>query len=351
MKKISVNLAERSYEILIENKLRDSMGSYIKNIFKGKKVAIITDHNLNDLYGLEIKNNLEKEGFEANIISIKPGEQSKNLEMVSEVYDKLLDLGITRSDLILTLGGGVVGDLGGFVASTFLRGIDFVQMPTSLLAQVDSSVGGKVGVDLPRGKNLVGSFYQPKLVLIDTDTLNTLPKRYFNDGMGEVIKYGCIKDEELFKKLGEIESSEELMKKIDDIVYCCCDIKRKVVENDERDTGERMILNFGHTIGHAIEKGFNFQRFSHGEAVTIGMIMITNISEKLGITEKGTSKKIKDLAIKYDLPYEVELSNKKDILESISMDKKNINNKLNVILLKRIGESFIYGTSLEFFKE
>lgn len=350
MKKINVNLAERSYKILIDNKLRNSMGSYIKNIFKGKKIAIITDHNLNDIYGLEIKDNLEKEGFETNIISIKPGEQSKNLNTVSEVYDKLLDLGITRSDLILTLGGGVVGDLGGFVASTFLRGVDVIQMPTSLLSQVDSSVGGKVGVDLPRGKNLVGSFYQPKLVLIDTDMLNTLPERYFNDGMGEVIKYGCIRDEELFKKLENIESTDELMKKIDDIVYSCCDIKRKVVENDERDTGERMILNFGHTMGHAIEKAFNFERFSHGEAIVIGMVMISDLSERLGITEEGTSKKIKDLAVKYGLPYEVELSNKNDILESISLDKKNVNNKLNIILLKRIGESFIFRTDIEFFK-
>ncbi|MDV2934331.1 3-dehydroquinate synthase, partial [Enterococcus faecalis] len=170
-------------------------------------------------------------------------------------------------DLIIALGGGVVGDLAGFVASTFLRGISFIQIPTSLLAQVDSSVGGKVAVDLERGKNLVGSFYHPELVLIDPNMLGTLPEKYFNDGLGEVIKYGCIKSKELFEKLEGFENKEDLKENIGEIIYECCNIKREVVEYDEKDLGERMILNFGHTLGHAIEQIYNYETYSHGEAV------------------------------------------------------------------------------------
>ena len=352
MKKLRVNLQERSYDILIENKLRDNFATYIKEVYKGNRIVVITDTNLHRIYGQELQNNLEKNNFEVKFIIIQAGEKSKNFSSLLPIYNELLDFKLTRSDLIIAFGGGVVGDLGGFVASTFLRGVNFIQIPTSLLAQVDSSVGGKVAVDLDAGKNLVGSFYHPKRVLIDTDILNTLEEKFFNDGLGEVIKYGCIKDKDLFERLEEFKDKKELKENIEEIIYTCCDIKRQVVENDEKDTGERMLLNFGHTLAHAIEKFYNFETYSHGEAVAIGMYQISLISEKKKFTEKNCSKRIKAILEKYELPFECEVmkNGSDDLIEAIKLDKKNLNNNLNVILLKEIGDSCIYKTTYEFFK-
>lgn len=350
MKILRVNLKENSYDILIEKDLKDNFGKYIKNIFKGKKIAIITDDNLRDIYGDFVKENIEREGFLVKIISVKPGEKSKTFLTLPKIYDELLDFKLTRSDLIIALGGGVVGDLAGFVASTFLRGISFIQIPTSLLAQVDSSVGGKVAIDLERGKNLVGSFYHPKLVLIDPNMLGTLPEKYFNDGLGEVIKYGCIKSKDLFSRLENFRNKEDLKENIGDIIYECCNIKREVVEKDEKDLGERMILNFGHTLGHAIEQVYNYETYSHGESVAIGMNMICSIAEKNNLTKKGTAKKIEALLKKYGLNTKVKINDNKAFIEAITLDKKNLNGDLKVILLKDIGESYIYNTNLEFFK-
>ena len=352
MRKLKANLKDRSYNILIEKDLKKDFGKHIKNIFKGEKICVITDDNLNNLYGAFIKEVLENEGFLVNIVSIVPGEKSKNFDTVIPIYDKLLDFNLTRSDLIVAFGGGVVGDLTGFIASTFLRGVKFVQIPTSLLAQVDSSVGGKVGVDLPKGKNLVGAFYQPSLVLIDTKMLETLPEKFLNDGMGEVIKYGCIKDKSLFERLNGFKDRAELLENIDEIIYTCCDIKRQVVENDEKDTGERMILNFGHTLGHSIEVNYGFESYTHGEGVAIGMYGITKISESLSLTKPKTSERIKDLLVKYNLPFETcKKVENEAIKQSISSDKKNLKGSLNVILIKDIGESFIYKTDVSFFND
>ncbi len=350
MKVLRVNLDEKSYDIVIQKELKEYFGEYIKTVFHGKKVAIITDDNLNDIYGSFIKENLENEGLLVKIISLKPGEKSKSFDTLPRVYNELLDFKLTRSDLIVAFGGGVVGDLGGFVASTFLRGIDFIQIPTSLLAQVDSSVGGKVAVDLERGKNLVGSFYHPKIVLIDPNLLGTLGEKYFNDGLGEVIKYGCIKSKTLFEKLESFKNKEELKENIGEIIYECCNIKREVVENDEKDLGERMVLNFGHTLGHAIEQLYNYETYSHGEAVAIGMNMITKISENKGLTKEGTSKRIENLLKKYGLETEVNLKDRSLLENAIKLDKKNLNGDLKVILLKDIGESYIHNTTIDFFK-
>ncbi|MDO4535489.1 MAG: 3-dehydroquinate synthase [Clostridium perfringens] len=350
MRKLKVNLKERSYDILIEKDLKKDFGKLIKDVFNGKKICVITDNNLNSLYGDSIKEVLEEEGFLVNIVSITPGEKSKNFNTVIPIYDKLLDFNLTRSDLIVAFGGGVVGDLAGFIASTFLRGVKFVQIPTSLLAQVDSSVGGKVGIDLPKGKNLVGAFYQPSLVLIDTKMLETLPEKFLNDGMGEVIKYGCIRDRKLFERLNSFKGKTELLENIDEIIYTCCDIKRQVVENDEKDTGERMILNFGHTLGHSIEVNYGFESYTHGEGVAIGMYKITKISESLALTKPGEAEKIKSLLVKYDLPFETcKRIDNEEIKKSIFSDKKNLKGSLNVILIKDIGESFIYKTDVSFF--
>ncbi|OOM77273.1 3-dehydroquinate synthase [Clostridium puniceum] len=349
MEDLVVDLGERSYPIIIKKGLIDEINLEIEKIYKGKKIFILTDKNVDCHYGNRVKMCLINAGYEVKIMVLEPGEETKAFTTLPSIYNELLDFKLTRSDLIITLGGGVIGDLGGFVASTFLRGVDFVQMPTSLLAQVDSSVGGKVAVDLESGKNLVGSFYHPKMVLIDPNVLETLSERFFKDGMAEVIKYGCIKDKGFFNFLKNLKSKTEVMNNIEKIIYKCCFIKKCVVENDEKDTGERMLLNFGHTLGHAIETYYNFKKFTHGEAVAIGMYEISKIAENKGLTEKGASENIKKILMQYSLPYEAEIEDGSLILDTIALDKKNIDNVLKVVLLKNIGESYLEKTNVKFF--
>ena len=350
MRELLVNLGENSYKIEIEKGIIKDIPRRIRKIFNGEKIFIITDKNVDKYYGDIVLNSLKKDGFNVAKYCIEPGEESKSFDTLLEIYDKLLDFKLTRKDLIITLGGGVIGDLGGFVAATFLRGVSFVQIPTSLLAQVDSSVGGKVAVDLPRGKNLVGSFYQPKGVLIDPNVLETLDEKFYKDGMGEVIKYGCIKDKALFNLLNTLNSRDEVMEHVEDIIYTCCNIKREIVERDEKDTGDRMILNFGHTLGHAIEKYFGFSKFTHGEGVAIGMYLITKLCEEKGLVKEKYSEDIKEILVRYGLPFEVDLKDKDTIIEAISLDKKNMGSRLKVIIMQEIGNAKIYDTTVEFFR-
>ncbi len=348
---LKVNLEENSYPIIIEKGSIKNISKHLKDKFKGKKIAIISDNIVYGLYGDLIKEELEAEGYTAKAIVIPAGEKSKSFSTLPAVYNELLEFKLTRTDIILALGGGVVGDLAGFVASTYLRGVPFIQIPTTLLAQVDSSVGGKVGVDLEKGKNLVGSFYHPKLVIIDPDVLNTLSDRIFKDGLAEVIKYGCIKDKDLFDKLKAYKDKKALIEDIEEIIYTCCDIKRKVVEEDEKDTGERMLLNFGHTLGHAIEQYYKYERYTHGEGVAIGMYQIMKSAYSKGLVAEGVAEEIKDILIKYDLPYSLDGENIDELINVIKLDKKNINNSLSLILLKEIGESYIYLSDENFFSD
>jgi 3-dehydroquinate synthase len=347
MEKIHVNILQNSYNIFIENNLLSNIGIEIQNIYKGEKLAVVTDSNLDKIYGEKLFDSLVDTGFMVHKIVIPAGEKSKSFRVLEKVYEELISFGINRGSMILALGGGVVGDLTGFAASTFLRGIPYIHIPTSLLAQVDSSIGGKVAVDLPQGKNLVGSFYQPKAVFIDPMVLETLPDKFLYDGMGEVIKYGAFKDRELYKLLLKVNSRGELLKNIGDIIKTCCLIKRDIVERDEKDIGDRMVLNFGHTIGHAIEKIHNYEVFSHGEAISIGMYAITKKSEELGISAKGTSDSLKKIFQKYKLPtsFPGQKEAISSIISSINGDKKNIGNKINIILLNSIGEGFIKSIS------
>ncbi|MFQ9924499.1 MAG: 3-dehydroquinate synthase [Beduini sp.] len=342
-----VNLKEKSYPIYIEQGLLHQVGEKIKAIYQGKKIAIITDDQVNHYYGEIVKSQLEKD-YAVTIVEMPHGEKSKSFDVLPALYKQLLDFNLTRSDLIVALGGGVIGDLAGFVAATYLRGIPFVQIPTSLLAQVDSSVGGKVAVDLPAGKNLVGAFHHPKMVLIDPLVLKTLEPRFIHDGMGEVIKYGCIKDVSLFKQLAAYKDFGDLYKDIDEIIYRCVDIKRRVVENDEKDFGDRLVLNFGHTLAHTIEQYYHYEKYSHGEAVAIGMYQLTKIAEERGLTPKNTAEKIKAVLERYELP----TACKEEMVvlkNTIKLDKKNINSKLSLILLKNLGEAFVHPTDLTFF--
>lgn len=350
MKELVVDLKENSYSIVIKKGLINNFGDEIKKVYSGKKIFILTDKNVDYYYGNKVKESLHSIGYDVKKMVLEPGEETKSFNTLPKIYNEFLDFRLTRSDLIITLGGGVIGDIGGFAASTFLRGIDFIQFPTSLLAQVDSSVGGKVAVDLERGKNLVGSFYHPKVVLIDPEVLKTLEDKFFKDGMAEVIKYGCIKDRAFFYKLKSFDNKDEVMNNIEEIIYTCCNIKRTVVENDEKDKGERMLLNFGHTLGHAIEAYYNFNKYTHGEAVGIGMYKIVKKSEEKGLINKEISKEIKDILLKYELPYNIDIENLDKIIETISLDKKNIDNVLKIVLLNDIGNSFLKNTDINFFE-
>ena len=344
---LNVNLGKDSYRILIERGLLKRAAKEIREIYQGKKIAVISDDSVYAFYGESLLEQL-KEYWECSAVILPHGEASKSIDVLPGVYAQLLEAGISRSDLIVALGGGVVGDLAGFAAATYLRGIPFVQIPTSLLAQVDSSVGGKVAVDLKEGKNLVGAFYQPKKVLIDPDVLKTLPERYIHDGMGEVIKYGCIKDAELFLTLCSCRSFAGLKPELPSVIARCVDIKRTVVEADQFDTGERMLLNFGHTLAHTIEQHYSYERESHGEAVGIGMYQITKMAEEKGLTEPGCADQILKALEIYGLPSASGLP-VSALTEAISLDKKNLNGHLNVVLLRRIGDSYVYPTDVSFF--
>jgi len=341
MHELTVSLPEKSYPIYIQNGLINNLAIEIKSIYKNKKIAIITDSNVERLYGQTIENSLVKENFSIKKIIIEPGEKSKSFSVLQHICDEILDFGLNRGDLIITFGGGVVGDLGGFAASVILRGIQFIQIPTSLLAQIDSTIGGKVAVNSSRGTNLIGSFYHPMAVFIDPSLLMTLEDRYLYDGMAEVIKYGAIKDRVLFNNLMGYTTKKDLFEHIEEIIYTCCSIKKKFVEKDERDTGDRMMLNFGHTIGHGIEKYFEYERFTHGEAVAIGMHAITERSENMGITKKGTSILLKQILDKYNLPSKLPDMEKDVLMKAIGLDKKNTGKDMHVVLLEDIGNGFI----------
>lgn len=347
MRNLQINLLNNQYEILIKSGIVNSIGEEISKIYEGNKIALITDENVDEFYGDIVKKSLEDNDFKVLKVVLKPGERSKSIESLMKLYNELLDFKLNRGNLIIALGGGVIGDLAGFCAATLLRGIPFVQVPTSLLAQIDSSIGGKVAIDLPRGKNLIGNFYHPKAVYIDPQVLKTLEKRYVNDGLGEAIKYGLIKEKELFEKFESIESYEALFEYIEDIIYKCCSIKKQVVEQDEKDKGERMILNFGHTIGHAIEKLENYKGVSHGEAVTIGMYSIALRCEELNICKDGVANRIKSLLYKFNLPYDFQVKTREDIIDAISVDKKTIGDFINLILIEDIGKVFIHKVTHE----
>ncbi|MCI8835741.1 MAG: 3-dehydroquinate synthase [Ruminococcus sp.] len=350
--KLTVNLKENSYPIYMEPGILKKADAYISQVFTGRRILIISDDHLDTLYGSKLRKTLSScpEAYECHSLVLPHGEPTKNFQTLPKIYTAMLEAGITRSDLVIALGGGVIGDLAGFAAASFLRGVRLVQIPTSLLAQVDSSVGGKTAVDLPQGKNLVGAFYHPKMVLIDPNVLDTLPEHFIRDGMGEIIKYGCIKDASLFETLGKYRSFTELKPELTSVIYRCVDIKRSVVEKDQFDTGERMLLNFGHTLAHTIEQYHHYEKESHGEAVAIGMYQITRMAEEQGLTPAGCAESIKTLLDTYGLPCTCGLP-LPELTTAITRDKKNLNNHLNVVLLRRIGESYVYPTSTEFFRK
>lgn len=341
MQKIFVDLESKKYDILIDSDLLKKIPAIIKEKYDHKKYLIVTDENVSKLYLSELVSFFETLHIEVVTHIIPVGETSKSLKELDLIYDNLVTNNFTRKDAIISFGGGVTGDLSGFAASTYLRGIDFIQIPTTLLSQVDSSVGGKVGINLKHGKNLVGSFYQPIAVYIDIDVLKSLNDREYNSGLAEIIKYACIYDENLFDKLNSYKNLDNFKENIIDIIKICLDIKVKFVEKDEKENDLRKHLNFGHTIGHGIEKYFEYDKYNHGEGVSIGMYYILRGSYKLGLVDKKIFIRLKNILKKYNLIYECEISDTKKLMSYIKNDKKSLGDNIDVILLKKIGESKI----------
>ena len=331
MKKVEVK-ATKNYEVIIDTDILAKSGAYIKKAVTDLGTAVIvSDDNVEALYGKTVKISLEEQGFKVYQFTFPHGEESKNISTLNELWQFLAEKEITKSDIIVALGGGVTGDLSGLAAATYLRGIRFVQIPTSLLAMVDASVGGKTAIDLPQGKNLVGAFWQPSLVLCDCAALKTLPAQYLLDGWAEVIKYGFIADAELLDMLAEAsEPSEE-------IIARCVENKRRLVEADEYDKGSRQLLNLGHTLGHAIEKCSNYQ-ISHGQAVAIGMILIAKAAVKRGWCEKEVLAKMLAMTAKYQLPQST-IYQAEELKEAARRDKMRLGASINLVIPVKIGES------------
>lgn len=334
---VTAPVPQSRYDIHIGHGLLGSCVSLFAP-YAGRKAAVVADSNTAPLYSYTLLEQLHAAGVEASVVILPAGETTKCPEQLSRLYDAFLDAHLTRSDLVIALGGGVIGDITGYAACTYLRGVHFVQVPTTLLAQVDSSVGGKVAVNHPRGKNLLGAFYQPELVLIDCDTLKTLDERQFGAGLGEVIKYGCIYDRALFERIEALGSRAALMPHLDDIIARCCEIKADYVLRDPHDHGVRMQLNFGHTLAHALENACGYGTLLHGEAVSIGMVAAARWGEALGITPQGTSERIKAVLTAYDL-----LTERPDGLSAealaatMALDKKATGKTINTVILTEIG--------------
>lgn len=339
MKTLTVNLPGREYDIQIARGLLDSAGEELRRVCPcARRLFVVTDSNVGPLYSRRLEDSLSAAGFQIHFHVIPAGEESKNPLQLSNMWEFMAQFGLTRTDAVVALGGGVVGDLAGFAAATILRGVDFIQIPTTLLAQVDSSVGGKVAVDLNHGKNLAGAFWQPRLVLMDTDVLDTLDLPQFMDGMAEVVKYGCIADREFFDFLALRPSREALMADIEHILYTCCDIKRKVVLEDERDTGARMILNFGHTLGHAYELAGHYVEWTHGEAVAAGMCAAARLGVSLGITPADVPERISDTLASLGQVTAISCT-LEDYAAAVALDKKGAGAEINLIVLVTLGRA------------
>ncbi len=337
---VPVVLGARSYDIEIGTGLLARCGETIAALVKGRQIAIVTDNNVGPLYGDVVQQSLEQQGFQVVTITIDAGEPSKSWDNAEQILTVLLKHQFHRDSCIIALGGGVVGDLAGFVASIYQRGIGFVQIPTSLLAQVDSSVGGKVAVNHALGKNMIGSFYQPKAVLIDLDTLQTLEQRHWQNGLAEVVKYGVVYDAAFFAFLQE--HAEAILKRdtayIAEMIAQCCRLKAEVVALDEREGGVRAKLNYGHTIGHGLELAGHYQGYLHGEAVAVGMVLAARYAAEQGMCDTTVEQKVTALLQQFALPTTVEQSlSQEEILQSMLLDKKVQDGALVFILPRTIG--------------
>ncbi len=336
---VSVHLKERSYDICIGCDLC-KIGETLRDYNLGRKILIITNPTVSKLYGKKVDESIKKAGFLTRLVEIPDGEEYKTIDQAVYLYNECINFMMDRSCPIVALGGGVIGDLSGFVAATFMRGVPFIQVPTTLLAQVDSSVGGKVGINLPSAKNMVGAFYQPKLVYIDLDVLKTLSEDNYSIGLAEVIKYGIISDKTFFEFLEKniVRIKNKDMDMLSHIVTVSCRIKAYVVQEDEREAGLRAILNFGHTIGHALEVLGDYTLYQHGEAVAVGMICAARIAGQLGMLDKESISRIENIINKAGLPQRIHNKiSPEEIINTLSMDKKVKDEKIRFVLPLQIG--------------
>ena len=343
---VRVNLGPRSYDIDIGTGNLDRLGRFLAERCKARHAVLITDTNVQEPHATDAAESLGQKIAKVDLIALEPGEASKSVEMASGLWNGLLELGADRRTVVVAVGGGVVGDLAGFVAATYARGIGFFQVPTTLLAQVDSSVGGKVGIDLPAAKNMVGAFLQPMGVLIDTSTLATLPDRDYKAGFGEVVKYGVILDAQLFDQL-EADVPQLLARDpavLARVVARCCRLKADVVEQDEREeTGLRAILNYGHTFGHALETLTGYGTYLHGEAVAIGMLCASRLAERLGRVDAQFTARQRRLLESLGLPVDLPDLDPEQVLATMLHDKKTEHGRLRIILPTRMGNVELVG--------
>ena len=340
MTRVRVELAERSYDIVIGEGLLSSAGVSLKTLGAGPRVAVVTDSNVGPLYAGRVVQSLEASGFTVATITVPAGEKSKCVGGLERLWNALAAAGLDRDSTVVALGGGVVGDLAGFAAATYIRGIRVVQLPTTLLACVDSSVGGKTAVDLEAGKNLVGAFHQPAAVVIDTATLRTLPERELRSGLAEVVKYGVILDAGFF---GWVETNLDRLLRLEaadtvEAIRRCCELKAQVTSADERESGLRAVLNYGHTVGHALEAAAGFEGLLHGEAVSLGMLAASRVAESLGMIDPDVTARQRVLLRKAGLPVTLSGPSAQRVVEMMRHDKKARDGKIAMVLPARIGE-------------
>jgi 3-dehydroquinate synthase len=337
---VPVSLGDRSYQVLIQPRILPQIGRVLQDVGLSGRVAIVTNPVVNELYGRVVLRALKGRGFSPFLVVIPDGEKAKSMYWLSKILDKLVTQRLERQEVVLALGGGVVGDVAGFAASVYLRGVPFVQVPTTLVAQVDSSVGGKTGVNHPIGKNLIGAFYQPQVVVVDPQALQSLPKREWVAGLAEVIKYGMIADPKFFEYLerhvvGLREQAEDV---IPTVIRRCCEIKAEVVGGDERESGRRRILNYGHTVGHALETWGRYRTWIHGEAVGIGMVQEAAMAQFLGMCTKELVERQRDLIQDVGLPIAMPSMTFTDLWGAMQHDKKVVKGQINCVVPTTIGK-------------
>jgi len=346
--KILVPLSNNSYEVTIKQGIINNIGEELSRIGinNDRKILIVSNKEISNLFGTKLLNSLKKYNFSAQIFNIKAGESHKNLASLSDIYNAAFEVGLDRNSLMIALGGGIVGDVTGFAAATWLRGIEYVQIPTTLLSMVDSSVGGKTAVNHPKGKNLIGAFYQPIAVFIDPETLITLPTREFKAGMAEVIKYGVIKDKSLFEYLEREKNRDKILKLENEslikIINNSITTKAYIVSEDEKETGIRAILNYGHSFGHVIENLCGYGEYLHGEAISIGMKIAGDIATEKNLWSKEHSSRQDNLIESYGLPTQTPKLKKDEVITILMGDKKVRDGKMRFILPKEIGEVDIF---------
>ncbi|EOT47653.1 3-dehydroquinate synthase [Enterococcus sulfureus ATCC 49903] len=339
---LTVQTKDHSYNIQIKRQSLSTIGDFLTEIWQPKQVAIITDTRVGELYAETVFTSLQNAGFTPTVLTVPEGEESKSFTQAMKLYEKLAQANFTRSDAVLALGGGVIGDLAGFVASTYMRGIGFSQVPTSLLAQVDSSIGGKTAVNTPTAKNLVGSFYQPDAVLIDPDVLDTLEPRRLREGIAEIVKAAAIADVNLWEELTQYQDEFDLLNHVESVILKALKVKQAVVEEDEFDNGIRLILNFGHTIGHAIEKNAGYGKISHGEAVSLGMVWMSKAASEHELMSASHLAPLRALLEKFHLPTTIPNDlERTHLFDAITKDKKARGHTLQIIVLEEIGKARI----------